>query len=381
MRSIRAVWWVAVVVGVGACLAAQPGEPAATQTAQDVRKILGVTHVSGAYHLTNGDFLAEGAEQVLALGSRVIKLYLHKPERSYPFGIEWPKVDSQVALAKTPPFRRALGMPFKTIILTAYAMGRFEHYWTRGITPEQEADETRRFYHLAKHLLTAYRGTGKTFVLQHWEGDWAIRGSFNARVDPKPEAIRGMIRWLNARQAGVDKARAECGQRGVRVLHAAEVNRVVETMVRGRPGVVDKVLPHTKVDLVSYSAWDGQGNPNTFRRALDFIAKHTPDRPPFGARNVYVGEFGGPENEFGRPRVRRTVENVVRISLEWGCPYVVYWQVYCNEPKHRPVRKNEDVRGFWLIRPDGSKSPTWDYFRRLLAGRRQAGFQPAATPE
>jgi hypothetical protein len=251
-------------------------------------------------------------------------------------------------------------------VLTVYSLGRAEHYWIKGITAEQQADETRQFHELTKHLLTTYRGTGKTFVLQHWEGDWAIRGGFDRKADPAPGAIRGMIDWLNARQAGVDKARAEAGGDGVGVYHAAEVNLVVQAMRQKRPGVVDRVLPHTKLDLVSYSAWDSQGDPNTFRAALDFIAAHVPDRAPFGGRNVYVGEFGAPENDFAPAKVRATVQNVVKAALDWGCPYVIYWQLCCNEPRRRPVRGNDDARGFWLIRPDGSRSWTWDYFRRLL---------------
>ena len=57
--------------------------------------------------------------------------------------------------------------------------------------------------------------------------------------------------------------------------------------------------------------------------------------------------------------------------------YVVYWQLYCNELKGRrqptPVTINDAVRGFWLIRPDGSKAWTWDYFHELLNG---GGSQP-----
>jgi len=81
---------------------------------------------------------------------------------------------------------------------------------------------------------------------------------------------------------------------------------------------------------------------------------------------VYVGEFGKPANEFSDRQVRRTVEIVLTTAQRWGCPYVVYWQLYCNEPRRRPVRRNDDVRGFWLLRPDGTRSPTWHYFRSLL---------------
>jgi hypothetical protein len=183
-----------------------------------------------------------------------------------------------------------------------------------------------------------------------------------------------MIGWLNARQAGVTQARNEVGADGVRVYHAAEVNRVVGSMREGRPNLVNEVLPHTKLDLVSYSAWDATSeharDPNVFREALDFIAANMSDSTSFGDRNVYVGEFGMPENEFSAERIRDMIPHVVETARDWGCPYIVYWQLYCNELKPRrqptPVTSNDAVRGFWLIRPDGSKAWTWDYFHGLL---------------
>jgi hypothetical protein len=39
------------------------------------------------------------------------------------------------------------------------------------MTEQQKVDEQKQFYELAKYFLTAYKGTGKTFVLQHWEGE------------------------------------------------------------------------------------------------------------------------------------------------------------------------------------------------------------------
>ena len=48
---------------------------------ENLRSIIGVTHVNGHYHLTDKDFLSEGADRILALGSRVIKVWFHKPWR------------------------------------------------------------------------------------------------------------------------------------------------------------------------------------------------------------------------------------------------------------------------------------------------------------
>jgi hypothetical protein len=333
-----------------------------------------VTHVDGKYHLTDKDFLNEGADQILALGSRVIKVWLHNPPKSYSFNSHWPTMQSMVDTARSPYLKRLFDKPFTTYIMMCFSTGRGAGYFRNGMTDEQKLDEQKQFYELAEYLLTAYKRTGKTFVLQHWEGDWLIRGSYDKNVDPSPKAIEGMIDWLNARQAGVNQARQEVGCDGVRVFHAAEVNRVVRSMRRGEPNLVNKVLPHTRLDLVSYSAWDATTeharDPNVFGDALDFIAANMPDSPAFGDRNVYVGEFGMPENDFPAERIREMIPDVVETSLDWGCPYIVYWQLYCNELRPRgqptPVTSNDAVRGFWLIRPDGSKAWTWDYFYGLL---------------
>ena len=338
----------------------------------ELRDIIGVTHVAGKYHLTDKDSLNEGADQILALGSRVIKVWFDNPPRSYPFNSEWPKMNSFVEMAKSPYFQKLFNKPFKTFILMCFSTGRGGGYWKNGITEKQTQRERQQFYELAKHLLTTYKNTGKTFVLQHWEGDWLIRGNFDAKSDPTPTAIKSMIEWLNARQAGVNQAKREVGQNGVHVYHAAEVNRVVISMKQGKPNMVNSVLPHTNMDLVSYSAWDAAtahfNDPNVLREALDFIAKNTPDSPDFGDKNVYMGEYGMPENNYSAEQIQKAIPNAVQTALDWGCPYIVYWQLYCNELKKGtpPVKNNNDVRGFWLIKPDGSKAWTWDYFYKLL---------------
>ncbi len=82
-------------------------------------------------------------------------------------------------------------------------------------------------------------------------------------------------------------------------------------------------------------------------------------------KNVMVGEFGAPENEYEQYAItKKTVEE----ALDWGAHYIVYWELYCNEPARsyegRPT--NSDHRGFWLIRPDGTKAPAWNYFCELF---------------
>jgi len=363
----------------------EPGE-------RDVRDVLGVVHVAGRYHLTDKDFLDEGADQILALGARVIKVWFYGKDHkrvanAYSYNSNWPRVETLVEGAQTPYYRALFEKPFHTYVLMVTSLGRDDGYWRKGITETQKQDERRQFYELTRYLLTAYKGTGKTFILQHWEGDWMVRGSFDGRADPTDASLQNMVAWLNARQAGVDRARREVGQHGVRVYHAAEVNRVVSSMRDGSPNMVNKVLPYTHLDLVSYSAWDSvtahYADPNVLRDALDFIAAHVPDSPDFGSRNVYLGEFGMPENSYSLQQIQAAVPNAVRTGLDWGCPYLLYWQLYCNEQKDSsvkpPVKSNDAVKGFWLIRPDGTRSPVWDYFHRLFADANKAELDLAPT--
>ncbi|OHB53697.1 MAG: hypothetical protein A2Y12_15095 [Planctomycetes bacterium GWF2_42_9] len=341
--------------------------------------IIGCTHVNGRYYLTEKDYLNEGADQILLIGSRVIKLWFYgkrheHPENVYSFNSEWPKIESLVQGAQLSYFKTLFDKPFTTYILVLTSLGRADDYWRDGITEADMRDEQRQFYELTRYLLSTYSGTGKTFIFQHWEGDWMVRGHTNVNIDPTESSLKNMIKWLNARQDGVTRARDDVPHNNVNVYNAAEVNRVVMSMNEGRPNMVNKVLPFTHLDLVSYSAWDAAvdqwKDPNVFRKALSFIAKNMPDNKAFGDKNVYLGEFGWPENLYGRENLVTALSQAVNTALDFGCPYIVYWQLYCNELVDTntplPVKDNKDVRGFWLLRPDGSKSVAWDYFNDLL---------------
>lgn len=327
---------------------------------------LGVCHVSSRYHLTQGDILNEGAERVLELGSRVIKVWFMRPENSYKWNSQWPKVNSLVELAQTPYFRALFARPFTTFVLEAYSFGKDDHYWKRGMSEDDVADETRQFEELTRYLLEAYRGTSKTFVLQHWEGDWAIRSGYDPKEVPSQAAINGMIRWLNARQDGVDRARDAVRAAKVNVYHAAEVNLVADAM-DGKTSVTNDVLPHTHCDLYAYSAYDTSIENKRFRAALDYIAAKAPDSATFGSKNVYIGEFGVPENDFGTEKATSSVRQSIREALDWGCPYLLYWQMFDNECKEGKSDEKGDCRGFWLFKPSGQKSPLWEVLHSFLA--------------
>src|SRR3954454_11572484 len=212
---------IAVVCASVLLAASGPSPVLAQRTAVPINERLGVAHVGGKYHFTDKDFLNEGAQRIQELGSRVIKVwFMRAPEQSYPFNSKWPAVNSLVDLARTPYYRELFDRPFTTFILETYAYGRDDNYWQRGVTDAEAADEARQFEALTRYLIATYAGSGKTFVLQNWEGDWAIRPAADAKLVPTREAIAGMIRWLNARQDGVERGRRDQPSRGVQVYHA-----------------------------------------------------------------------------------------------------------------------------------------------------------------
>lgn len=370
-RQVLAV----LALALSARMAAADPFPALTNPAD----IFGVAHVDGKYYLTRQDFLEEGAGQVAATGSKVIKLYL--TPRRYPWNSQWPaNVRSLAQMAQTPYFHSVLAMPFDTYILTAYALGRSDHYWTGGVTAAEQADETRQFHDLTRYLLTAFRGSGKTFILQHWEGDWALRSgspkAYDPNFIPSDTTVEGMIQWLNARQAGIVQARNEVGPTDVHVYGATEANRVEDSMA-GKPGVANSVLPHTTVDLASYSCYDFLDTSERLAQAVDYIAAHLPPTAVFGqnAHSVYLGEFGYPENgQEGIAGVNRRLDNAEAVVKSKGLPWAAFWEVYCNEPVDSSLplplngkQNDANLRGFWMVKPDGSPSQAWHRYRRLFA--------------
>lgn len=343
---------------------------------RSIRDILGSAHINGKYNFTDDDVLNEGAQGLLDLGSRVIKVIVREDlSENYPFNSQWQVAESLVEVAETTYFRKLFSKPFSAYILMAFAPGRPFHYFLDGMTSEDVEDESRRMYEFAKHLLTTYRGTGKTFVIQNWESDWTITPPLGPTTpipskDPDEVSIRGMIDWFNARQDGVERARRDVGTDGVMVAHAAEVN-LVDRAMSGENRVTNCVVPYTHCDLYSYSAWDTLEDPAKLRAALDYLCEKSPDSDVFGHRNVYVGEYGAAENVMGGPEKQlETIRNATETILDWGALYAAYWDFYCDGPvrEYSGRPRNDDMSGWWLIRPDGTKPPVWDYFHDLLVG-------------
>jgi hypothetical protein len=343
--------------------------------AVDARDVLGVAHAAGRYNFTSGDYLNEGADRILELGSRVIKVFLipRNVQETYSFNSDWsPTPVDVVELVQRPYVQELFAKPFTTFILEIDPVTGTPQFLD-GLTADEATAENDQMYRLTKYLLTTYAGTGKTFILQNWEGDHMLRRGLPDGEVPSPVRVQGMIDWWNARQAGVVRARKELGPHDVDVLHAAEVN-FVQAAMDGQVTATNDVIPYTHCDLYSYSSWDVKFSPSQLVRTLDYLKSKAPDSRRFGRFDIYLGEYGLSKGEEGIPEGQRyeRIRQLMEAALGWGVRYAVYWQVFCNEAVDtytgRP--KNDDLRGFWLVRPDGVKVPLWDTFAEQL----QAGF-------
>jgi hypothetical protein len=372
MRHVRLAFIASLLLLLNACSRWSAAPPVSS----DVRDIVGVCHINSFYNFTTQDFLNEGADQVLTLGSRVIKVILRDElEGYYKFNTQWPHITSLQQAAETPYFQELFAKPFSTYVLMIFTPGKPIHYFTAGMAAADIQREEQEFYAFTKFLLTRYRGSGKTFILQNWEGDWVLTPPPpDMEKVPTAVAIQGMIDWLNARQDGVERARREAGTHGVMVAHAAEVNQVEKAMA-GKPTVTNSVLPHTHCDLYSYSSYDSLVyGPQRFRAALEYLQSKAPASPLYGRRNLYVGEYGWPESVVGETERLRMLQSITETALNFGVRYALFWELYDDGPKH-PLRgrpANDDMVGNWLIRPDGSKSLLWDYFSKLFRNQKQS---------
>jgi len=338
--------------------------------ATDARDVLGVGHAAGRYNFTEEDYLNEGADRILELGSRVIKVFLvpGQVQTFYPFNSDWsPTPVDVVDLAQRPYFQTLFAKPFSTFILEVVPVTGAPQFLD-GLTKEEADAERDQMYRLTKYLLSAYANTGKTFILQNWEGDHLLRFGLSASAAPDATRLQGMIDWWNVRQDGVRQARQEVGEQDVQVLHAAEVN-FVEKAMEGKVTATNDVIPFTDCDLYSYSSWDVEFTPGELVKALDYLASKAPDSHRFGNHDVYLGEYGMGKLH-GAPEGQRyeRIRQLMEAALGWGVRYAVYWEVYCNEAVHlyagRP--RNKDLQGFWLVRPDGQKAPLWDALTKQL---------------
>lgn len=401
---------------------------AVVAAAPDARSMISATHWSPCYFLNASlPCLWDGASALSEMGTTSIKLILSiDVNGTYPWNSDWASqlagVTDLASLAQTPYWDAIFrgragdgdagsGWNYTMFDLITYRVAP-GGYWCTEYTPDDAAVDEREFEGLTRHFLSNFSGSGKTFLLEHWEGDWAARcGSYDGSKPADPAVQARMVQWLAARQRGVDAARAAwCAARnaasltalvdctdgraihsaaGVTILHASEVNLILASMETGFPNNVLKVIPNVALDAVSYSSYDTQWLNPQFADALDFIAAHhnrTSASPPSA---VWVAEYGLAINDDPWPSDALALyTHVIGTSLSTspvtGAPraFATFaWELFDNEhvqsarfPGARcnaqtgPEFNASLLHGFWLRAPNGSTSAQWDYLSSLTSG-------------
>jgi hypothetical protein len=344
---------------------------------RDLARRLGTTHYDGHYHLTNRPFIIEGAEKIHELGMNVGKFWLREDDLpGYGYNSQLKdalKSDRLVDVLKHEEYVAALAVPFKTVMLEVFPLVGSKASFFEG--ENTFADEQEQFYEVTAYLLKTYAQRDITFILQHWEGDWMLRRAEGGTWGQVPAAevqrrCAAFIRFLTARQSGVERARKEVKDSRCKVYHAAEVNRVWDG-TKGLATLTTHVLPHVALDLVSWSSYDGMNNAASTWQGIELIRQHMRPSPTFGKNAVYIGEIGKPENEAKEAEIIEFWDRAMGVFIAMDIPWVVHWELYCNEPKDgtksdRRPRQAEEMRGFWLVKPDGSLSHSGKYLTSLL---------------
>lgn len=373
-----------------------------------IKDIFGATHIGGWYNFTNDPYMIEGLNFYKDFGPTSIKTTISplngKMAESYPFNHTWPVYQTMTDVAQNQYidslFKRT---HIKTHTFWTNTKNRSDYRLGPDFNHDSFLSMEQQFYDLTVHILQNYGNTNKTFVYQNWEGDWMLRGQGvlwenNAALIPDNVEwiIEGMSRMFRAQQRGTERARNAYPAATAKVMHGIEFNKLwmvngsgqrITMMDNNTPSVLENVIPHTRIDLSSWSAYDGGWtdgqNPHGhamwkgieiaryFTTATGMIESGTP---------VQIGEFAINENP---PYSGSNTNQVIRdrygkyigVALGLEIPNFYLWNLYGSGAQDGPsgftwesgvqypqTFLNTWLDGKWIVRPDG----TWGFAAAFL---------------
>lgn len=294
---------------------------------------LGCVHWDAAYHTTtNPSFVEEGLGIIKDMGFGVAKVKVNNPRETYRGRVPETEDEKDIIQVIEKVFKNSISS-FSTIILSVWSTFEWDESYFLDMDEEELAEklamEHEFFYNLTRYLESNF--TNKTFVLQNWESDWkfeSVLDDFNA--------TKKVSAWVFARQLGVSEGRNPNPTRyTTKVVHAFEVNKVAS---RSSTSATAIVLPRVDVDLVSYSMYETHEDgvlsdsldfiQGKMRSPTDYMRKMRMMDERFSKR-VYLGEFG---TGYGSEDTRISKNKDVLVNaISWGCPFVLYWQLFENE--------------------------------------------------
>lgn len=374
-----------------------------------IKDVFGATHIAGWYNFTDKPYLIEGLDKYKDFGATSIKTNIStlngRMESSYPFNHNWPSFQTLKDVAQY----KMLDSLFKRTHIkthTFWTTTKNAQNYKKGPDFDHDSylDEEEQFYDVTKYLLETYGSTDKTFVYQNWEGDWMLRGlGVNWENNPSliPDnlnwSIEGMARVFRARQRGTERARGEFLNANAKVFHCIEFNKLwmpsgdrITMMENGTPCVVANVVPLTRVDLTSWSAYDAgwQNNDNPHGHAmwkgLEMARYFTTETGDLESDfPVQIGEFAINENPpyngaNTESLIQERYDSYIGVALGLGIPNFYLWNLYCTGQKgpangftwEKGVQYEEDflyewMDGKWLLEPDGAWGVAASYLMSL----------------
>ena len=326
------------------------------------------------------DLLSRARRSSVETGSRVFRLYLGArfDYAQLPFSprlFSRDRVEGPLTPAKIlalPRYRSVLeDDDIETVVLTVYPIRDYGagpddinllRPWSR-VETELEHGQTKE---LSEFLYRQFGDKPKTVILVNSEADEKLLEIMNYTGSAE-RAIDTLTQWTNARFQALDEVRKSYPKTRLRVFHALEINlvnlrlvkrgarfhKVALTQGSSEQGwcALEHVVPNVVFDLLSYSAYESANSPfetwqsdtdpqetvTRLRRDLERIRTHSErslsplGRRRFGKDFVMIGELGYARDQFEHlptgpllPRLYYALKTVI----EWGCPYVVLWQVY-----------------------------------------------------
>lgn len=379
------------------------------------KDVYGATFTGGAYHFTEEPFMLEGKEAYKALGARTIKTTLNgntgKMQKSYSFNSNWSGSDDLVEIAKEPYLDSLYSDPYYTehVMWTYPKKRRIKNVTFYKYGPDYYDsyydDYENQFYLLAKHFLETYKTSGKRFVVQNWEGDWMLRGQgvnwegdstlIPEDVDSK---IAGMIRMFRAQQRAIERARAEVTDTNAEILNGVEINKLWTKDTDGNrvtmedvnvPSLAGDVLPHLRLDITSWSAYDAawyedvENFPVGMWKGIDVLEYYTNETGVIDQSPVQIGEFG--VNENGNYINNALDSDIAKVEEMWDKAYACAiakdvnnfftWSFFNSGPQAFTFEAGVDYPldtlmaysdGKWVLRPDGKFGANGNYMINQL---------------
>jgi hypothetical protein len=350
---------------------AQPTPPKPYKLA-DYNFVVGTQMIGGHYKFTKDSYLIEQAKQIRGMGSNILKISLGKNySKTYPDLKDDPRLNSTVDLIKSQKdYQEVLNMDFKYIFMWVHTLTGVQ--WQKPMTPQDKLTIFREMYDLTEYLLTTYSGSGKTFLIGNWEGDWLLHGEGNRNKDPGDEKIQAMTDWFKIRQAAIDEAKKKVAHENVEVLYYVEVN-LVKKGLAGQRCITESILSEVNPDLVSYSSYEAiKNHPNydslkaTVSRLMDYMESKLQPKAniPF-ERRVYLGEYGYQvSKQNSEENQSLQTKDIMLLSFELNLPFALHWELYNNEYTDKGVSK-----GMSLISEEGEFKPVYylhkDFYKRM----------------